>query len=108
MTSLDADRQRVRTEGLSLPYDYLVVAGGSAVHFLGVPGAAEHAFPRKFLDNAIALRNHSLACFVRAEQHPPGAERGQWLTFVIVNGGPSGGNSPGRNGDDWAQRRRLD
>ncbi len=90
VTGLDVDRQWVHTEGLSLPYDYLIVAGGSAAHFFGVPGASEHAFPLKSLDDAIALRNHSLACFERAEQLPPGDEQRQVLTFVIVGGGPTG------------------
>ena len=40
VTGLDADRQQVHTEGLTLPYDYLIVAGGSAAHFFGVAGAS--------------------------------------------------------------------
>jgi NADH dehydrogenase len=90
VTNVDVDAQRVHTQRLSVPYDYLIVAGGSAAHFLGVPGAAEHAFPLKSLDDAIALRNHILACFERAEALPPGDERPQALTFVIVGGGPTG------------------
>jgi NADH dehydrogenase len=90
VTGIDVDAQRVHMERQSVPYDYLIVAGGSAAHFLGVPGAAKHAFPLKTLDDAIALRNHILACFEQAESLPPGDERQQVLTFVIVGGGPTG------------------
>jgi NADH dehydrogenase len=90
VTGVDVDAQRVHTRRLSVPYDYLIVAGGSTAHYLGVPGAVEHSFPLKSLDDAIALRNHVLACFERAETLPPGDEQRQALTFVIVGGGPTG------------------
>jgi NADH dehydrogenase len=90
VTGLDVDSRLVHAEGLTIPYDYLIVAGGSAAHFLGIPGAAEHAFALKSLDDAIALRNHILACFERAEHLPAGDERRQALTFVIAGGGPTG------------------
>ncbi len=76
----------------SIPYDYLILALGSTAHFFGVPGAEEHAFRLKTLDDGIRLRNHILRCFERAACLPPGeVDRGEpWLTFAIVGGGPTG------------------
>jgi NADH dehydrogenase len=44
----------------------------------------------KALDEAMRLRNHVLSCLERAAQTSDTAERAEWLTFVIVGGGPTG------------------
>jgi NADH dehydrogenase len=81
----------VRTaRGREYSYDYLVLAPGSETTFFGVPGAAEHAFRLKSLEQAIGFRNHALACFERAAaEEDQGAAR-RLLTFVVVGGGPTG------------------
>lgn len=86
---VDFTAQRVETSLGTLPYDYLILALGSTTHFFGVPGAAEHAFALKTLDDGIRLRNHILCCFERAAQLPL-AERRRRLSFAIVGGGPTG------------------
>ena len=40
---IDPERREVRLEGLSLPYDFLVVATGAGMRPAEVPGLAEHA-----------------------------------------------------------------
>lgn len=87
---VDWSRRVVRTDGPAVPYDYLVLAIGSVAHYFGVPGAAEHAFPLKTLEEAIVLRNHILTCFERAAHDPDEAQRRARLTFTIVGGGPTG------------------
>jgi len=87
---VDFAARSVETNGRSLPYDFLVLATGSVTHFFGVPGAAEHAFVLKTLEQGIALRNHILCCFERAIHEPDLARRRCLLTFAIVGGGPTG------------------
>lgn len=87
---IDFDARVVKTAEHTIPYDYLALAAGSASHFFGVPGAAEHAFPLKTLDDGIALRNHILRCFERAAHEPDAQRRQRMLTFVILGGGPTG------------------
>jgi len=87
---VDLTAQVVQTAERVIPYDFLILALGSTSHFFGVPGAAEHAFPLKTLDQGIFLRNHILRCFERAVQEPDAPQRRRLLTFAIVGGGPTG------------------
>ena len=87
---VDFAARSVETDGRAVAYDFLILATGSVTHFFGVPGAAEHAFVLKTLEQGIALRNHILCCFERAMQEPDPARRRCLLTFAIVGGGPTG------------------
>jgi len=87
---VDLARRMVETDGPAIPYDYLILATGSVSHFFGVPGAAEHAFPLKTLEQGVALRTRILCCFERAVLEPHSERRRRLLTFAIVGGGPTG------------------
>ena len=71
-------------------YDFLILSVGSTSRFFGVPGAVEHTFPLKTLQQAVLLRNHVFDCFERAAHEPDAKRRQQLLTFAIVGGGPTG------------------
>ena len=90
VTEIDFEKQVVETDGPAFPYDFLILATGSTTHFFGVPGAAEHAFPLRTMDQAIALRNHILRGFERAVQERDPERRKRLLTFTIVGGGATG------------------
>lgn len=87
---VNLDARVVESADMAIPYDFLILGAGSTTHFFGVPGAAEHAFPLKDMEQAIALRNHLLCCFERAAYESNADRRRQILTFVIVGGGPTG------------------
>lgn len=87
---LDTERRVVRAAGREIPYDVLVLALGSAPHFLGIPGAREHSFPLKALDDGLELRNQVLSRFERAATEPDPERRRRMLSFVIVGGGTTG------------------
>ena len=87
---IDFDARVVKAEEHVIPYDILVLAMGSTTNFFGVSGAAEHAFPLKSLEHAIALRNQILYCFELAAHEPDAEKRERLLTFIIVGGGPTG------------------
>jgi NADH dehydrogenase len=74
----------------TIPYDHLVLALGSVSHDFGVPGAAEHAFFLRWMDDAIPLRQQVLARLEAAAAEPDRDRRRRLLTFVIVGGGPTG------------------
>lgn len=89
MTGLDLHARVVLTDDGPLPYDYLVLALGSEPGFFGVQGAEEHAFPLRWMSDAVPLRHHVLTCFEEAITAGP-EERRRLLTFVIVGGGATG------------------
>ncbi len=90
VSGIDLDAQQVELDGEDpLPYDHLVVAAGSAVHYFGVRGGDEHSFPLYTLEDAIRLRNHVLTQFEAADADHRLLDEGA-LTFVVVGGGPTG------------------
>jgi NADH dehydrogenase len=90
---IDLERQVIRgrsADTLELPYDTLVLAGGSVDSYFGHPEWAQHALAMKTLEDAERIRSRILGAFEMAEQEPPGPERDAWLTFALVGAGPTG------------------
>ena len=71
-------------------YDRLVVALGSVVRVLPVPGLAEHGLGFKSLADAIALRNHVLRRLEAADAALDPETRARELGFVFVGAGYAG------------------
>lgn len=88
--SIDFAAKVLRTDGPDIPYEYLVLALGSETNFFGVPGAKEHAYGLKTLEEGIALRNQIMTCFERASRLENPTEQRQALTFAVAGGGPTG------------------
>jgi NADH:ubiquinone reductase (H+-translocating) len=76
--------------GVELPYDVLVVAGGSHYSYFGHDNWAAHAPELKSLAGAIDLRDRILLAFEAAETETDEAVRDALLTFVVVGAGPTG------------------
>lgn len=74
----------------SVPYDTLIVAGGSAYSYFGHDEWRQYAAEVKSLESALDVRGHILAAFEAAELEPDPRRREAELTFVIVGGGPTG------------------
>jgi NADH dehydrogenase len=89
MVGLDLNARVVQTDHGPIPYDYLVLALGSEPNYFDVPGAAEHAFPLRWMDDAVPLRHHVLTCF-EAAVTASAERRRKLLTFTVVGGGPTG------------------
>jgi NADH dehydrogenase len=72
------------------PYDYLIVATGSAHAYFGHPEWAGRAPGLKTLDDALEIRRQILLAFEAAERETDPEAQRRLLTFVIVGGGPTG------------------
>ena len=108
VTGVDWHQRHVELDGQApVPFDHLVVAGGSTVAFFGVDGAAEHAFPLYTLHDAVRLRNHTLERFEAAAADPSLLDDGV-LTFTIVGGGPTGVETAGAMAELFAVVFRKD
>jgi NADH dehydrogenase len=89
--AIDLEQRRVELHnGLSEPYDTLVIAVGSVTNWYGVPGAQAHARPFKTIVDAMTLRARVVELFEMAEQARSDAQRRRLLSFVIVGGGVTG------------------
>jgi NADH dehydrogenase len=76
--------------GVEVPYDTLIVAGGSRYSYFGHDEWAAHAPELKSLAGALDLRDRILLAFEAAETETDEAARDAWLTFVVVGAGPTG------------------
>ena len=73
-----------------VPYDTLIVAGGSHYSYFGHDEWRAHAAEVKSLESALTVRGRILAAFEAAEIERDPERRSQWLTFVVVGAGPTG------------------
>jgi NADH dehydrogenase len=73
-----------------LPFDTLVVAGGSEYSYFGHEDWRELAPDPKSLGGALEIRGRLLSAFEAAELEPDPQRRQAWLTFVVVGAGPTG------------------
>jgi NADH dehydrogenase len=74
----------------SIPYDTLIVAGGSRYSYFGHDDWSAFAGEVKSLESALVVRGRILSAFEAAEAEPDRQRRDAWLTFVVVGAGPTG------------------
>jgi NADH:ubiquinone reductase (H+-translocating) len=74
----------------TLPYDTLIVAGGSRYSYFGHDEWSEYAAEVKTLESALTVRSRILGAFEAAEMESDPDRRQAWLTFVVVGAGPTG------------------
>src|SRR5213076_1212912 len=82
-----------------LPYDTLIVAGGSRYSYFGHEEWHDHAAEVKSLESALMVRSRLLSAFEAAEAEPDPACRADWLTFVVVGPGPTGVEMAGQRAE---------
>jgi len=88
--AIDPIGKRVRFADNTLAYDFLIVATGATHAYFGHDDWAEHAPGLKTLDDALAIRRRILAAFEAAERDDDPTRRAEWLSFVVIGGGPTG------------------
>jgi NADH dehydrogenase len=97
---LDAENREVlMSDGGPIPYDSLVVATGARFSYFGHDDWAKVAPGLKSLDDAIGIRRRILIAFEAAEREAVPERREEWMTFVVVGGGPTGVELAGALGE---------
>ena len=86
-------------EDLRVPYDSLIVATGMKNHYFGHDEWSDSAPALKSLEDALAIRRRVLIAFEAAEMETDDQARREWLTFVVVGGGPTGVELAGQIGE---------
>jgi NADH dehydrogenase len=90
VTGVDPEARRVRLADGEMGYDYVVIATGATHSYFGHDDWAAHAPGLKTLDDALEIRRRVLLAFEAAEREEDAERRRQWLTFVVIGGGPTG------------------
>jgi NADH dehydrogenase len=88
--AIDTASRVVRTDGISISYDYLVIATGATHSYFGHEEWARYAPGLKGIDDATQTRRRILIAFERAEVAENEQDRRRLMTFAIVGGGPTG------------------
>ena len=93
----------VREVGLSdggpIAYDTLIVATGARFSYFGNDDWSRHAPGLKSIDDATEIRRRILIAFEAAEREADETRRTEWMTFVVVGGGPTGVELAGALGE---------
>ena len=90
VTGIDLAARQVKLAEGEVAYDFLILAAGATDNYFGHDAWAPHAPGLKSLDDAVEIRTRVLLAFEAAERAADDAERAQWLTFVVIGGGPTG------------------
>ena len=93
------EREVELSDGGPIAYDTLIVATGARHSFFGHDEWARNAAGLKSIDDATRIRREILIAFEAAEREHMPERRREWMTFVIVGGGPTGAELAGALGE---------
>lgn len=88
--TIDLQNRRLDTTAGPMTYDSLVIALGSRTNYFHTPGAREHTYDFKTLEDSMSLREHVLDLCEHADHVADAAERRRLLTIAVVGGGYTG------------------
>ena len=107
--ALDPERREVQlSDGGPIAYDTLVVATGARHSYFGNDAWARFAPGLKSIDDATEMRRRILIAFEAAEREHVPERRKEWMTFVVVGGGPTGVELAGALGEIARDTLRRD
>jgi NADH:ubiquinone reductase (H+-translocating) len=89
---IDPQRKVVRVDDelREIPYDFLIVAPGARHQYFGHDEWEPYAPGLKAIEDASEIRRRFLLAFENAEKTTDEKERDEYLTFVVIGGGPTG------------------
>jgi NADH dehydrogenase len=97
---IDVEARRILlSDGGPIDYDSLIVATGARFSYFGHDEWARDAPGLKSIDDALDVRRRILIAFEAAEREAVPERRAEWMTFVVVGGGPTGVELAGALGE---------
>jgi NADH:ubiquinone reductase (H+-translocating) len=91
VTGIDVKKREVVLDrGERIPYDSLIMACGGETSYFGHDEWQDDSCALKTLADAVDLRNRIFGAFEEGERAYDADDRDEWLTFVVVGGGPTG------------------
>jgi len=89
-SSIDTQQKIVQLLDGEVAYDFLIVASGATHSYFGHDEWLEPAPGLKTLEDAVEIRRRVLVAYEAAEREVDAAEIANWMTFVVIGGGPTG------------------
>ncbi len=99
VASVDQEAQVVKTDLGDLKYDFLVIGTGSKTNFFGNTKIEQQALKLREVKDALALRTQLINNFEKALFASNDKELEQYMSIVIVGGGPTGVELAGAIGE---------
>jgi NADH dehydrogenase len=99
VTDIDTANHTIMLEDGKIPYDTLILAAGVRHHYFGHPAWESAAQGLKTIEDATEIRRRVLLAFESAELESNPDKVREWLTFVIIGGGPTGVELAGALGE---------
>jgi NADH dehydrogenase len=96
---VDTAALKVQTTVGDFDYDYLILACGSEHSYFGHDAWEENAPGLKTVEQATEIRRRVLSAFEKAEAQADVEKMRQWLTFIVIGGGPTGVELAGTLGE---------
>lgn len=88
--AIDRRTRQVILADAAIGYDYLIVATGATHFYFGHDDWSRHAPGLKTVEDALEIRRRVLLAYEAAERETDPERQREWLTFVVVGGGPTG------------------
>ncbi len=98
-TAIDTANRQVLLDDGALKYDYLIVATGATHSYFGHDDWAHTAPGLKSVEDALEIRRRIFLAYEAAERESDPERQREWLTFVVVGGGPTGVELAGALGE---------
>ena len=96
---IEPEKKMIHTNIGYLEYDHLVIASGSVTNYFGNKEIEKNTFPLKQIPQALDLRSHILQNFENAVLIEDPDEQKEFMSIVIVGGGPTGVEVAGALGE---------
>jgi NADH:ubiquinone reductase (H+-translocating) len=93
--SIDRFARKVILGEGEIAYDYLIVASGATHSYFSHDTWERDAPGLKTIEDALEIRRRVLVAYEAAEREPDPEIVREWMTFVIVGGGPTGAELAG-------------
>ncbi len=88
--TVDFEARTLKSEFADYSWDYLVLGVGAEPEFFGIPGVEQNSFTLWTYDDALRLREHIEAQFLKASREPNPERRKTILRLVVAGAGFTG------------------
>ena len=96
--AIDVAKRHITLDDGALDYDFLILATGATHSYFGKDWA--HVAPGlKSVEDALEIRRRVFLAYEAAERESDPVAQREWLTFVVVGGGPTGVELAGALGE---------